>query len=61
LANVIGADLHEIKPEVPYTDVDLNWMDKKSWSNIEMGDMSFRPAVANKVDANCRGIKWLRN
>jgi flavodoxin len=50
LANAIGADLHEIKPEVPYTDEDLNWMDKKSRSSIEMGDKSFRPAVANKVD-----------
>lgn len=29
LANSIGADLFEIKPEVPYTKDDLNWMDKK--------------------------------
>jgi flavodoxin len=50
LADAIGADIHEIKPETPYTDADLNWMDKKSRSSIEMSDKSFRPAVANKVE-----------
>ena len=30
LAKAAGADLYEIKPEVPYTRADLNWMDKKS-------------------------------
>jgi flavodoxin len=28
LADGIGADLFEIKPEIPYTDADLNWMNK---------------------------------
>lgn len=32
LAAAIGADLYEIRPETPYTDADLNWMDKKSRS-----------------------------
>ena len=50
LASVIGADLHEIKPEVPYTSADLDWTNKKSRSSIEMEDKSFRPAVANTVD-----------
>ena len=50
LAKAIGADLHEIQPEVPYTEADLNWMDKKSRSSVEMNDKSFRPAVANKVE-----------
>ena len=50
LAEVIGADLHRIQPEVPYTDEDLNWRDKKSRSSVEMNDKSFRPAVANKVE-----------
>ena len=50
LADSIGADLHEIQPEVPYTDADLNWNNKKSRSSIEMEDKSFRPAIANKVD-----------
>ena len=50
LAEAIGADLHEIQPEVPYTDADLDWMNKKSRSSVEMNDKSFRPAVANKVE-----------
>ncbi len=29
LAQAAGADLYEIKPAVPYTKDDLNWMDKK--------------------------------
>lgn len=47
LANVIGADIFEIKPAVPYTKADLNWMDKKSRSSVEMADKSFRPEIAN--------------
>lgn len=50
LADYIGADLHEIVPELPYTEADLNWMDKKSRSSIEMADKKFRPAIANKVE-----------
>ena len=30
LAEAVGADLFEIKPEVAYTEADLNWMDKKA-------------------------------
>ena len=48
LAQAAGADLYEIKPEVPYTAADLNWMDKKSRSSIEMNDKSSRPALADK-------------
>jgi len=50
LAEAIGADLHEILPEVPYTEADLNWRDAKSRSSVEMNDKAFRPAVANKVE-----------
>jgi flavodoxin len=49
LAKAIGADLHEIEPGTPYTEADLDWMDQKSRSSVEMADKSFRPAVANKV------------
>ena len=38
LAEVTGADLHEIKPEQPYTDADLDWQDKQSRSSVEMKD-----------------------
>ena len=50
LSNAIGADLYEIAPETPYTDADLNWMDKKSRSTVEMKDRSSRPAIGTKVD-----------
>ena len=47
LAQAAGADLYEIKPAVPYTSADLNWMDKKSRSTVEMNDRSFRPPLAD--------------
>ena len=50
LAKAAGADLHEIKPAVPYTSADLNWMDKKSRGSVEMADPSSRPEIANKVE-----------
>lgn len=50
LADAIGADIFEIQPEVPYTKADLNWMDKKSRSTIEMSDPTSRPAIATKRD-----------
>lgn len=46
LADAIGADIHEIKPKVPYTKADLNWMDKKSRSSLEMADKTIRPEIA---------------
>lgn len=48
LAAAAGGDLFEIEPEVPYTSADLNWMDKKSRSSIEMRDKSSRPAIVKK-------------
>lgn len=48
LAKVMEADLYEIRPEVPYTKADLNWMNKKSRSSVEMSDLSSRPALADK-------------
>ena len=46
LADAVGADVHEIQPKVPYTKADLNWMDKKSRSSIEMADKKIRPEIA---------------
>lgn len=43
-----GADIYEIKPEVPYTKAALDWMDKSSRSTIEMQDKSSRLAIADK-------------
>ena len=48
LADAVGADIYEIQPAVPYTKADLNWMDKKSRSSIEMNDKTIRPAIADK-------------
>ena len=45
LAAAMGADSYEIKPEVKYTKADLNWMNPKSRSSVEMNDKSFRPAI----------------
>ncbi len=50
LAESIGADLFEIKPAVPYTKADLNWMDKHSRSTLEMSDSTSRPAIAEVRD-----------
>ena len=50
VAEAAGADLFEIKPEVPYTNADLNWMDKKARSTVEMNDPSSRPATTGTVE-----------
>lgn len=50
LAKAIGADIYEIQPETLYTKADLNWMDKKSRSSVEMNDRASRPAIGNKVE-----------
>ena len=49
LAEVTGADLHEIKPEQPYPDADRDWNDKQSRSSVEMQDKHSRPAITGKL------------
>ena len=46
LAEAAGADLFEIKPEVSYTQADLDWHDKNSRSSVEMRDSKSRPQIA---------------
>ena len=46
LADALGADIHEIQPKVPYTKADLNWLNKKSRSSVEMNNKSIRPEMA---------------
>ncbi len=48
IAEASGAELYEIRPEVPYTAEDLNWQDKNSRSSVEMNNKELRPAVADK-------------
>ena len=50
LADATGGDLFEIRPETTYTSADLDWMDKKSRSTIEMKDEHSRPAIASRVE-----------
>lgn len=49
IAEAIGADLYEIRPELPYTSKDLDWMDRNSRSSVEMNDPASRPAIAQPV------------
>ena len=49
LAEAVGADMFEIKPETPYTNADLNWQNSQSRSSVEMNDRASRPAIAEKI------------
>lgn len=51
LASFAGADLYEIKPKEHYTKADLNWMNPKSRSSVEMRNKTFRPSIiAGDID-----------
>ena len=50
MADAVGVELYEIRPEQPYTSADLNWMDKKSRSSVEMNDPASRPVIAGKME-----------
>ena len=47
LADVIGAQLYEIKPELPYTKEDLDWTNAQSRSSIEMQNKNYRVKLAD--------------
>ena len=47
LAAAADAVLYEIRPETPYERRDLNWMDKKARSTVEMQDPNCRPELAD--------------
>ena len=49
LAAAADAALYEIRPETPYERRDLNWMDKKARSTVEMQDPNCRPALADNA------------
>ncbi len=60
LAEVTGATLYEIKPEVKYTAADLDWRDKTSRSTIEMQDKNSRPAfVKDLKDAETYDVIYI--
>lgn len=45
ISEAAGADLYEIKPKGLYTKADLDWMNKKSRSSVEMSDKKLRPEL----------------
>ena len=49
IARISGGDLFEIVPKDLYTADDLNWMNKRSRSSVEMNDPSARPEIASTV------------
>lgn len=51
VASAANADLYEIKPGVRYTSADLNWMDKKSRSSVEMSNPASRPEIVKDLPA----------
>ena len=60
LAEVTGATLYEIKPEVKYTAADLDWRDKNSRSTLEMQDKESRPAfVKDLQDADSYSVVYI--
>lgn len=50
IAEAIGADLYEIRPQLPYTAKDLDWMNRNSRSSVEMNDPASCPAIAQSLD-----------
>ena len=50
IADVKGADIYEIKPEVPYTAADLDWKNENSRSSVEMKDKTSRPKIAKSIN-----------
>ena len=60
LAEVTGAALYEIKPEVKYTAADLDWRNKESRSAIEMQDKNSRPAIVKDLkDADSYDVIYI--
>ena len=47
VAEAAGDDLYEITPKEAYIKADLNWMDKKSRSSVEMADKKIRPEITD--------------
>ena len=49
IARISGGDFFEIVPAEKYTNADLNYMNSRSRSSVEMNDPSVRPEIANRV------------
>ena len=49
IARISGGDFFEIVPVEKYTNADLNYMNSRSRSSVEMNDPSARPEIANRI------------
>ena len=49
IARISGGDFFEIVPAEKYTSADLNYMNSRSRSSVEMNDPSARPEIAGRV------------
>jgi len=49
IARISGGDFFEIVPAEKYTNADLNYMNSRSRSSVEMNDPSARPEIAVRV------------
>lgn len=54
LAEVLGADIHEIRPKVPYTRADLNWLNKKIPQQCGNEQQGLPAGNGGEQCANCR-------
>ena len=50
LAEMLKADISEIKPKIMYSHADLNWNDRHSRSTLEMNNPNARPELAAPID-----------
>lgn len=51
VAEATGGELFAIRPAVPYTEADLDWLDRASRSSLEMSDPASRPLMAERPRA----------
>ena len=49
IARICGGDFFEIVPAEKYTSADLNYMNSRSRSSVEMNDPSARPEIVGRV------------
>ena len=50
IAEITGANLYEITPEIPYTSEDLDYGNNASRANQEQSDPSVRPSISGTVE-----------
>jgi flavodoxin len=56
LADKLGADICEIRPVTEYSNADLDWLNKRSRSTVEMNDPESRPEI-QELDHDLSGYE----